>query len=295
MEEVSTVEGGKGKRPHSTSVTGEESSPPLQRRRCGDLRSWRDLPDSFTDHELTLALNGETNFPNYRKFPLVCGLLIKLRSGYQRVYGRSNNRFPRLPAEEIPQQYYDAALMFCSEPEKLRNEWEPASLWYASEVITVKSINVDIHLQREIYLHPVYPFDAKTGWPCFHKEYLVKVKQYHDSLRRPDGTFTLPESDLIHQLIDLPRMVCPKCNHGRHVYCGPCGGLRMPNAVDLLPPRVELPFNVHLVLHWAESLMNCTGIHAAVFSEEGTTTHVDWKKEDETWNRIVESWDPEVD
>lgn len=41
--------------------------------------------------------------------------------------------------------------------------------------------------------------------------------------------------------------------------------------------------------------MKCTGIHAAVFSEEGTTTHVDWKKEDETWNRIVESWDPEVD
>lgn len=41
--------------------------------------------------------------------------------------------------------------------------------------------------------------------------------------------------------------------------------------------------------------MKCTGIHAAVFSEEGTTTYVDWKKEEEIWNEIVESWDPEVD
>lgn len=41
--------------------------------------------------------------------------------------------------------------------------------------------------------------------------------------------------------------------------------------------------------------MKCTGIHAGVFSTEGTTTFVDWKKDDHLWQEVVESWDPEVD
>lgn len=238
-----------GKRPHTFSQESDESRP-FQRRRCGELKSWKDIPDSFTDIELTFALNGENCFSNYRKFPLVCGLIIKLRSGYLRVYGRSNNRFPRLPAQQHPQQFYDLVNMFCYETAKLQDEWSVDSLWITSEVITVKSINVDVTLQREMYLHPLYPLDPVTGWLCFHQEYLDHVRQHHDSLRRPDGTFKLPESELIQQLLHLPRLVCPQCKHGRHIYCGPCGGLRMENAEDLLPPRVLLPFNVHLVLHW---------------------------------------------
>lgn len=41
--------------------------------------------------------------------------------------------------------------------------------------------------------------------------------------------------------------------------------------------------------------MKCTGIHAGVFTVDGATTYVDWKKDDEIWQGIVESWDPEVD
>lgn len=230
-------------------VTAQEIDHPLQRRRM-ELNSWKDLPDNFTDLELTAALNGESSFANFRHFPLICGLILKLRSGYQRVYGRSNNRFPRLAALQQPQQFYDLLCAFCYESSKIRDEWTADSLWRASEVICIKSVTVDVKLQREIYLHPLYPFDSVTGWPCFHKDLLQRICEYHTSLRRPDGTFLLPESELIHQLLDLPRVVCKNCNHARHLYCGPCGGLRMENADALLPPRVELPFNVHLVLHW---------------------------------------------
>lgn len=246
--EVTSVE--YGKRPHSTSSAGENSPPSQRRRYCEDLKSWRDFPDSFTDLDITAGLNGDSNFSQYRKFPLACGLLMKLRSGYLRVYGRSNCRFPRLPEDQHAQQFYDLVMMFCYENYKLREEWVAETIWKASEVITIKAVNVDVHLQREMYIHPLYPLDAQTGWPCFHKEYLTRVREYHDSLRRPEGTFTVPHSDLIDQLVELPRVICPKCNHARHLYCGPCGGFRMANASELFPPKIELPFNVHLVLHW---------------------------------------------
>lgn len=41
--------------------------------------------------------------------------------------------------------------------------------------------------------------------------------------------------------------------------------------------------------------MKCTGIHSGVFCEEGAATFVNWKKEDELWQEIVESWDADRD
>lgn len=249
MEKDEIIELENGKRPLSV-LPVDNQFPPLQRRRFDDLKSWRDIPDSFSDAEVTSGLNADVNFVHYRKFPLVCGLIIKLRSAFSRVYGRSHNRFPRYSSEQHPQQFFDLVLMHCYETSKLRDEWTAGTLWSATELISVKSVNIDVHLQREIYLHPLFPLDRRTGWPCFYKEYLDRVKIYHDSLRRPAGTFALPESDLIPQLLELPRNICPNCNHARHVYCGPCGGVRMGNSSDLLPARIELPFRVHLVLHW---------------------------------------------
>ena len=66
-------------------------------------------------------------------------------------------------------------------------------------------------------------------------------------------------------------MVSPSHTHTPHlplliylllstVYCGDCHGLRMPLGGILLPPRIHLPFDVLLVLHWQEKLHHCTGI-----------------------------------
>ena len=46
------------------------------------------------------------------------------------------------------------------------------------------------------------------------------------------------------------REVCVMCGGRRQVYCGDCGGQRMVRAGTLLPPRIKLPFDLLLVVHW---------------------------------------------
>lgn len=69
------------------------------------------------------------------------------------------------------------------------------------------------------------------------------------------------DMEQIKRLAALPRDTCAGCNCKRQVYCGDCGssGERMSNASGLLPPRVTLPFNILLLVHWHESLHKCTG------------------------------------
>ena len=57
---------------------------------------------------------------------------------------------------------------------------------------------------------------------------------------------------LIHleTLSRAEREVCVMCGGRRQVYCGDCGGQRMIRAGTLLPPRIKLPFDLLLVVHW---------------------------------------------
>ena len=48
----------------------------------------------------------------------------------------------------------------------------------------------------------------------------------------------------------IERETCLECNGKRQLYCGSCGGLRLAKAIDILPPRVEFPFDILLLLHW---------------------------------------------
>jgi hypothetical protein len=52
----------------------------------------------------------------------------------------------------------------------------------------------------------------------------------------------------------------------------------MDGANSLLPPRVQLPFDVLLVVHWAEDLHKCTGVQAAALCQDGSVTYADWPK-----------------
>jgi hypothetical protein len=53
----------------------------------------------------------------------------------------------------------------------------------------------------------------------------------------------------------------------------------MIEADKYLPARVELPFDVLLLLHWQETLHKCTGVHVGVLCAEGTFATAAWSKE----------------
>ena len=52
------------------------------------------------------------------------------------------------------------------------------------------------------------------------------------------------------ELAALGREECPSCGGRKQVYCGECVGVRMPLAEKLMPPRIALPFNILILLHW---------------------------------------------
>lgn len=166
--------------------------------------------------------------------------------------------------------------------------------------------------------------NSNTGQPLrisihFDKDFLIRVRQYHEANRRPEGTFespvkspmktpftcaptiTSPEQDeeypptggdendgdnycspdtaaLISTLAELPKEVCARCKGRRQVYCGDCWGARMPLAQNVLPDRIELPFDVVLLLHWQETLHKCTGVHVGALCAEGTFSVIPWNK-----------------
>ena len=51
-------------------------------------------------------------------------------------------------------------------------------------------------------------------------------------------------------LSEVNREICHLCGGRRQIYCGDCGGVRLDQAESLLPPRVVLPFDVLLIVHW---------------------------------------------
>lgn len=154
----------------------------------------------------------------------------------------------------------------------LRMHWTAARLEMASYEMSRKEITLSPRLQRELDFQPLIP-SRDTHDTCFlHFEpaFLAKVRAYHLSVERPAGTFSLDENKsfsesensrriLVDRLAQCDREVCPCCGRRQQIYCGGCGGLRMTMADKLLPDRISLPFDILLLVHWAESLHKCTG------------------------------------
>lgn len=216
-----------------------------------------------------------TGLPWWGAFPLVCGVLIRLRSALFRVYKRSECRIHR-DLDLQPQQMYGLVRIVVHEREALSG-WSPESLWAIAEELTTKSLNLSLPLNKELQAHPIYPL--VDGKMAFHADFLLRVRDYHHSLQRPEGTFSVDTEKAaeLDALCDIPRTRCPRCGGRRQLYCGPCGGLRMPSAAALLPDPVPLPFDILLVVHWNESLMKCTGIHAGALAAGGVQ-HRQWRK-----------------
>jgi hypothetical protein len=291
-----------------------------------------ELPEHFEDRDIcTVLCNEDTR--RLQKYPLTCGLAMKLRTGLVRVIKRSVLKSAErrlLSTEDV--NLYNLIEAFTSEPEFLREHWPSAPTLHSVIVeVAIKAINLSPPLHRELCLHPLgvpthIPATAETSARTsavelngitydvsgqnqtsqgriavqFNKDFLRRVRQYHEETRRPAGTFDSPvksaaatvaetpdtpqqpETALdrtILQLANLPKETCPQCRGSRQVYCGDCSGLRMVEADKFLPARVELPFDVLLLLHWQETLHKCTGVHVGVLCTKGTFATAAWSKE----------------
>lgn len=299
------------------------------------------LPDHFSDVEVCAVLCDEDN-QRHRRHPLTCGLLMKLRTAFIRITKRSVlNTEQRKKLTTDDRNLYKLVEAFTTEVDFLHEHWPSTVILYNVAVeLATKAINLSPALQRELNSHPLGvprhlpPLVGQVGGPddqptgiiqCladatpqrvsihFNKDFLRRVKQYHEQTRRPDGTFDSPvkasasptkgsgqldddcaddedsgvtgepadaaKSALLLALANLPKETCPQCRGRRQVYCGDCGGRRMALGDSILPPPVALPFDVLLLLHWQETLHKCTGVHVGALCTEGVFQSANWRKD----------------
>lgn len=352
------------------------------------------LPESFSDHQFSQALNGYQVNPS---FPLVYGLLTRLRAGYFRVYGRSSCYFPRygfpknnskdeektetlednevfdeilyeellrkkeqqeevneeneeekqyITKEEEEQlnilsskkilfqqynQFYQLVINFLSvEDQKfIINSFTPNSLWRMSEELTIKLINLSPKLQKELMVHPIFPykeiFDEKEQKIVkklqVYSSLVEKIHVYFKEVERPSGTFH-QDKKLIQQIKEinnLPRQECRNCKSLRKFYCGKCL-LKVENFEEYLEQmkekkdndeeiieenkkknklttyqQINLPYDILLLLHYQESVLKCTGIHVSLLANPNHFSVVDWTKSTEEKEEVVRSLDSERD
>lgn len=320
-----------------------------------------DLPDHFDDKTMIDALkssflsdsdlwpfnhNEQKDLsvdPEVRKtFPMICGLLLRLRTGILRIIKRSKMKeVSEIDTFEDRLFRIFRCFLKKSSEDDLLSIWTPETLSMAATELARKSVFLSAKLQMVLNNQPLLPLNKDTKRLEFDSVFLQLVQAYHAGVQRPKGTFNLDtdenqetlqvidpvhqeiaeieneisrtqlsdgiggineciagsdvvnaESDggnkenclietddtITHTLAAIPREVCRLCGGRRQIYCGDCGGVRMDGAISLLPPRVQLPFDVLLVVHWAEDLHKCTGVQAAALCQDGSVTYADWPK-----------------
>jgi hypothetical protein len=259
-------------------------------------------PDHFGEDEITAGLEGaQDGFTYY----LSLGLLLKARKALIRLAKKRPAELLRLLGDRGSSEAEDLAnpvqfkrsifagteisgrqkmilaealqqflLHVCDDEGRhsLRMHWTVDRLEMASYEMSRKEITLSPRLQRELDFQPLMPLQGTHDSCLLHFEpaFLSKVRAYHLSVERPQGTFCLDEREscleseksnrvLVGRLAQCDREVCSSCGRRQQIYCGGCGGLRMTMADKLLPDRVSLPFDILLLVHWAESLHKCTG------------------------------------
>jgi DTW domain-containing protein YfiP len=229
-------------------------------------------------------------------YNILCAVLIDDTVVKEEPCWSSFDWVPENPTSVIKERVIATSPLPRAEAMKLLDLYQSPydRLWSVAEELTLKSINLSLELQKKLSqlpLLPLHPLSAQLQLP---PSFLDEVRACHDSVRRPVGTFSrdLISETKLQQLCALDRESCAKCNGRRQVYCGHCGGRRMPLAESSLPARVDLPFDVLLLLHHQESLNKCTGIHTGAMCAEGSVSCVHWAKERDVVERIIASLDP---
>ena len=255
-----------------------------------------EIPESFTDEEILDALRAHEkcvlSLPSVQNpidvsptpnplFPLNFGLMVKVRSSIRRVEKRAKYIPPQDESalmNSFENRYYLLVLHWTADKMKLLQHWTPVQLWAIATELVIKSINLNVKLYKDFLYHPLhFQTDSslvQKGLLIVSKEFLERVKAYHSVVQRPQGTFEYEANERGKALADLPRAACARCKVNRQIYCGPCGGIRLANAEHILPNRIDLPFDILLLLHWRESLVKCTGIGYNALSSLTTITYL---------------------
>eukprot|EP01041_Mallomonas_annulata_P013090 gene13090-27628_t len=216
-----------------------------------------ELPDHFNDDELISVLkssgdnsNNENVTAKSIQYPISLGLIFKIRTGLKRL--KKRQKWNTFNIESFMKLLISYSLNLTP-----LDPWTPEQLFTAVTELSKKVLTISPKIVKKLDYHELHPPDKNTGTFIFNNDFLLEVAAYHSSVARPEGTFTFENEDetgdgisIIRQLAILEREECSGCGTRQQLYCGPCGGLRTPSASALLPKRVELPFDVLLVLHW---------------------------------------------
>jgi hypothetical protein len=196
--------------------------------------------------------SGDAEPPRYIVYPRKpsLGLLVKIRVAINRVMKRQKYS----TVTPFPELLSSAWNGMCTETVQSLG-WDSESLASVAEVLATKVLNLNGALIRELNLHPLLPPVTRTSSGqaslSFDFGFITRVRDYHASIERPEGTFSDARSVAAAEAaLAFPRERCAGCGKRRQVYCGECGGLRMPQASVILPSRVEPPFDILLVVHW---------------------------------------------
>ena len=201
----------------------------------------------------------------------------------------------------------------------LQETFTPASLYRITIELCKKRRNLSHELHSMLLAQPLLPplyldktMEGLEGIRIqFTDAFLYKVKAYFQSLERNrldvDSKSVYNEADkddgenkddgrkeeekdkkdsdweaLLDTLEAIPRQECPSCHTQRILYCPTCAGLRMPSAIHALPQRIPskyMPFDVLILLHYAETPQRSTGAQALTLLQEDCIQLVAWPKD----------------
>jgi DTW domain-containing protein YfiP len=221
-------------------------------------------------------------------YQLTIGLVLRALSGMKRVVKRCLAAPPSSSSMEYDSTPIDndihrlnLVLRHFTRDEDLAildEHYPPSFLYDIANELKSKLDTLSPKLLASYHSHPLYPPHPQTHRLVFERDFLVKVLAFHNQVRRPEGTYEPIDDQQITELATLPRDRCMGCGSRRQLYCGDCGGLRLAIAESVLPSRIFLPFDVHLLIHWQESLHKCTGMHAIAMAAEDQVSYTIWPR-----------------